>query len=154
MTWAANRIPVSEKGMVEPQDVVHAALTRCFRRLPSFENKLKHGFFAYTLQAVRNEIINLSKRKTPMGEEINGQALSSGKTPLDDVISKEERQRIDLALSGLPIKKQDLFIARAELQMSFPEVALHLGYPSAEAARKDFGRTILKLAKLMDVPQS
>ena len=154
LAWAAKRIPLAEQGLVEPHDVVQAALARCFRRVPTFNNEMKHGFFAYTLQAVRNELINLSKKNTPMSEEVDERNLPSGRTPLDDIISKQEQERIQVALSELPSRKQDLFIARAELQMSFPEVALHLAYPSADAARKDFERTVLKLAKLMGSPQS
>jgi len=149
--FAHGRVPVSARGMLDTQDLVQVALMRTLQRLDAIDSRLSGSLLAYLRRAVLNQILDESRNagRRPRLVSLNGEPPGLDRDPLDALISREEHDRYEVALSRLAADQQEAFILRVEMDCSYAEIAEALGRTSAEAARMLVRRAIRTLVKLL-----
>jgi len=150
--WARGRLPDYARSLKDTDDLVQEALTRSVSRLAVFSNETEGSFLRYLQRAVKNLILNEIRRtqsQNPAGE-LDANIADTGQSPIERFVDRESLTRYETALDRLTAEEQELVVARLELDMSFQEIALHTGRPSADAARMAVTRAVRKLAKVMD----
>jgi len=70
-------------------------------------------------------------------------------SPLEEVVGGQALQRYEKALASLDEGDRDAIIARVELGLSFGDIALMTDKNSADAARMQVSRALVKLAQAM-----
>jgi RNA polymerase sigma-70 factor (ECF subfamily) len=71
-------------------------------------------------------------------------------SPLEEAIGQQALDKYERALERLRPGEREAIIARAELGLSYEELAVALGKPTADAARKAAQRALIRLAEEMD----
>jgi DNA-directed RNA polymerase specialized sigma24 family protein len=72
-----------------------------------------------------------------------------GPSPLEEILGLEALQAYESTLATLPAELQEAITLRIELRFSHQQVAEALGYPSADAARMQVARAVMRLAEAM-----
>lgn len=149
--WSHGRLPRYARDLLQTEDIVQVAMESTLRKLETFDNRRSGSFLAYMKTAVMNRIRSEIRRlkAKPKKVELNEAIPDTRMSPLDRVLDRETQDRYSQALQKLSALEQELIIGRLELQMSFRELALHTGKPSAGAARQATNRAIEKIAKVM-----
>jgi RNA polymerase sigma-70 factor (ECF subfamily) len=149
--WAHGRLPARARGLSDTDDLVQMTLIRALNHVEDFESRHEGAFLAYLrqilLNQVRDEIRKTNRR--PSGEEIGDDLQDPGPSPLDQTIGRQAVERYEAALATLPKDQQQAVIMRLELGMTYEEIALAVGRPTANAARKMVERAIARLAEQM-----
>lgn len=149
--WASGRLPSWARDMVDTGDIVQETVIRFIRQIERFEPQHEGALQAYLRKALRNRIreeLRRTSRKPPaepMGEPPPDEAAS----PLEEAIAGQAFERYEAALETLREEERDIIIARIEIGLSYPEIAAHLGKPSADAARMAVSRALVRLAEAM-----
>jgi RNA polymerase sigma factor (sigma-70 family) len=149
--WAHGRLPARARGVSDTDDLVQMTLIRALNHVEDFESRHEGAFLAYLrqilLNQVRDEIRKTNRR--PSGEEIGDDLQDPGPSPLDQTIGRQAVERYEAALATLPKDQQQAVIMRLELGLTYEEIALAVGRPTANAARKMVERAIARLAEQM-----
>jgi len=150
-TWVRGRLPAYARGLTDTGDLVQDALMCSLSQLSDFKQTTDRGFLRYLQTSVMNGLRKEIRRHKRRGQHVEfpEELISDHRTPLDEVLEKEQLELYDQAVESLSNEEQDLVVARLELEMSFRDVAIHLGKPSADAARVAFHRALRKLADRM-----
>ena len=100
-----------------------------------------------------NRIKNEVRRaiRSPVQAALDSQIEDDALSPLEALVGKETMAAYDGALEQLEARDRDLIIGRVELGLSFAELALASGRPSADAARMAVGRALVRLARHLRV---
>jgi RNA polymerase sigma-70 factor (ECF subfamily) len=150
---AHGRLPRWARTAADTADLVQETLMNTFRRLDTFEPRGNGAMRAYLRQALQNRISNARRaaiRRPPSEALQDDDHRDEGPTPLELVMSVNERERYLKALNGLRTEDRDAIIGRVELGYSYEQLATALGKPSAEAARLAVRRAIVRLANAME----
>jgi RNA polymerase sigma-70 factor (ECF subfamily) len=149
--WARGRLPRPIRDLADTSDVVQEALVQTFTHLGTFEHRGEGAFQAYVRQAVMNRIRDELRRanRQPERGALEESWPDEGPSPLDAAIGAEALDRYDAALQRLTADERDLVVARIELGLTYAELAVALGRPSADAARMAVGRALIRLAQEM-----
>jgi len=149
--WAHGRLPNYARGLKDTNDLIQEALTGAVARVQVFQQDHDRSFLHYVRKSILNGMLNqihhaqvehrFGERETP--------PTPKPRTPMDDLIDRETLDRYEKALATLSGVEQDLVISRLEFDMSYKDIALHTGHPSADAARMAVARAIQKLAVCM-----
>lgn len=150
--WARGRLPTHARGLLDTEDVVQDAILRTLDRLDSIDVSKQGGFLKYLQAAVLNRVRSEVRNSATRNRKLQGLAeedFDREPSPLDEFVSRDQRERYERGLLQLTPEEQDLVTGRVELQMSYEELAIHVGKPSADAARMACKRAIEKLAQSM-----
>jgi len=149
--WASHRLPLWARDRGDTEDLVQETLVQTLGRLKDFEPQHEGALQAYLRQAVLNRIRDAVRRagRRPRQDTLDDSILDEATSPLEQAIGAEALARYDAALAALPAADQEAIIGRIELGYDFPELAVALNKPSADAARMAVRRSLLKLAELM-----
>jgi RNA polymerase sigma factor (sigma-70 family) len=149
--FARGRLPRWARDLADTDDLVQDTLLQTFKRLDVFEPRHTGALQAYLRQAVLNRLRDEVRRKfrAPDRVDVEGVDLDSGKSPLEEAIGHEMMETYERALARLRPEEREAIIGRLEMGFSYEELALALGKPSADAARKAAQRAILRLAQEM-----
>ena len=90
-----------------------------------------------------------SNESRPRPPEPAGAPNDPGMSPIEASIGEEAIARFNRALAKLTEEERELIIARVELGMSWREIAIAHGKPSADAARMAVSRAQEKLVHLL-----
>jgi RNA polymerase sigma-70 factor (ECF subfamily) len=71
-------------------------------------------------------------------------------SPLEEAIGREALEGYERALRRLSPGDQEVIITRVEMGFTYDEMAVHLGKPSSEAARKAAQRALVRLVEEME----
>lgn len=150
--WAAGRLPSRARSLADTDDLVQITLIRALNHLKTFEPKGRGAFAAYLRTILRNQIVDHIRRagRTPGGEELKEQIAIDEPSPLERAIGRENIERYEAALDELKEKQREAVVMRIELGFTHQEVAAELGFPSANAARMQVARALMRLAEVMD----
>jgi RNA polymerase sigma factor (sigma-70 family) len=136
-------------------DVVQEVFVGIVRTLPDFEGESEEDFVRYLSGAVRNRIIDAlrhhaaGRRDGRRGRTPEVEVSGSDPTPSWMASLAEQMEVYRAAVAELPEREQRVLEARLEEDQQFKDIALALGLPSADAARKAFHRAQARLlAKL------
>ena len=148
--WAHGRLPGYARNLADTDDLVQVTLLRTLKRLPSMATGEGGSFLAYMRQVLRNEVRDELRRRgrrpriEPLPEEDSAapQPLATARDPI--VLADYER-----ALGAITPAQRDAVVLRLEFGMTFPEIALELGLPSAAAARMRVGRGLADMARAL-----
>ena len=156
--WASGRLPKWARDMTDTQDLVQETLLQVFRKIDGFECRGEGALQAYLRQALMNRIRNELRRFDRRGVhgELDSQAPDPEPSPLEQAIGRQGAERYERALSRLRDEDREALVARLELGCSYEEMAVALGKPSADAARKAAQRALVRLVAEMkrDAPSA
>jgi RNA polymerase sigma-70 factor (ECF subfamily) len=148
--WASGRLPRWARNLTDTDDLVQDTLLRTFKRIDEFEPRGVGALQAYLRQAVFNRIRDELRRKgRPLEADLDGVAADEAQSPLEQAIGREAIERYERALARLRPVEQEAIIGRIEMGYTYEELAMALGIPSAEAARKAAQRALVRLAEEM-----
>jgi RNA polymerase sigma-70 factor (ECF subfamily) len=149
--WARGRLPRYARGMADTQDLVQETLLQTFKNIEGFQAAGQGALQAYLRQALMNRIRDELRRFDRRGAPamLDSQTPDASASPLEEAIGREAAERYEHALETLRPDEREAIIARVELGMSYDEMALALGKPSADAARKAAQRALVRLASEM-----
>lgn len=152
--WASGRLPRWARGIIDTDDLVQETVWRTLGRIDAFEYREETGLTAYLRQAVMNRIKNELRRavRSPLRAPLDIQLEDDALSPLEALVGEEAMAAYDQALELLDSWDRDLIIGRVELGLSFAELALASGRPSADAARMAVGRALVRLARRLRTP--
>lgn len=150
--FARGRLPRQVRGIVDTPDVVQDALLQTFTHLNGFEDRGDGALRAYMRQVLVNRIRDEVRRaaRRPTGEPIEDGHVGPDQSPLEAAIGRQGVERYEAALSALKADDRELVIARVELGLSYPEIALSTGRTSANAARMAVVRALVRLTEAME----
>jgi RNA polymerase sigma-70 factor (ECF subfamily) len=150
--WARGRLGPSARGLCDTEDLVQNTLIKAVRNLETFQAVGASGFQHYLrmaiANAVRDEIRNAHRR--PAETPLSPAWPAEDPSPLERAIGKQRLARYEAALATLTGEECDAIIARFEFGFTHDELAVALGKPSADAARKLCARAIQRLLVAMD----
>jgi RNA polymerase sigma factor (sigma-70 family) len=149
--FARGRLPRWARDLADTDDLVQETLLRTFKRLDAIEPRRSGSLQAYLRQAVLNRLRDELRRKSraPERVEVDGLDLEGGESPLELAMGREAIDAYELALERLKPEEREAIIGRVEMGFSYDELALALGKPTPDAARKTAQRAIVKLAEEM-----
>lgn len=150
--FARGRLPRQVRGLVDTPDVVQETLLQTFTHLNGFEDRGDGALRAYMRQVlvnrIRDEVRRASRR--PAGEPLGEDHPAPDVSPLEAAIGRQGVERYEAALARLKVDDRELIIARVELGLSYPEIALSTGRTSANAARMAVVRALVRLTEALD----
>lgn len=149
--FARGRLPRWARDLADTDDLVQDTLLQTFKRMDVFESRHTGALQAYLRQAVLNRLRDEVRRKfrSPDKVDVEGVELNGGRSPLEEAIGQETMEAYERALGRLKPEEREAIIGRLEMGFSYDELALALGKPTADAARKAAQRAILRLAQEM-----
>lgn len=149
--WARGRLPRWARDLADTDDLVQETLLRTFKKIDDFEVRGIGALQAYLRQAVLNRIRDELRRKAraPVRVEFDGLNIEAADSPLEEAIGREAVDRYEAALARLKPEEREAIIARVELDYTYEELAIALGKPTPDAARKTAQRALLRLAEEM-----
>jgi RNA polymerase sigma-70 factor (ECF subfamily) len=148
---AHGRVPFWARNAMDTGDLVQETILQAFKRLPFFEHRQDGAFVGYLRRSlvnrIRDQFRNAARR--PASVELGEEGVDGGASPLDLVISDEDRTRYMAGLGKLKRMDRDAIVGRLELGYSYEQLAVVLRKPSAEAARVAVRRALTRLAEAM-----
>lgn len=154
--WAAGRLPMSARSLLDTSDLVQETLLRAVGNLGSIEARGPGGFEAYVRHAVLNRIRDQIRwaRRRAGSEEASESLVDPTPSPLEEAIGADVVQQFETGMAQLTEEEQQLLHLRIELDMSYEEIATLMGRPSPDAARMAIQRSLHRLAYAMGHPSS
>lgn len=150
--WAHGRLPGWARSVVDTGDLVQDAAIQVFKRIGDFDYRGEGSLHAYLRQAIMNRIRNEIRAagRRPTTEVLDDGVRDPALSPLDLAIGSEALDRYEAALARLRPEERELIIGRAEIGLTYPELAEATGKSSADAARMAVARALVRLAEEMD----
>jgi RNA polymerase sigma-70 factor (ECF subfamily) len=149
--WASGRMPRWARDAADTQDIVQDTLLQTLKRIGDFEPRREGALQAYLRQAVMNRIKDLIRRHNRRGasEALDTGIEGDGPSPVEAAIGSQTAERYERALARLRPEDREANIARVELSCTYEQLAVALGKPSADAARKAAQQALVRLAAEM-----
>jgi RNA polymerase sigma-70 factor (ECF subfamily) len=149
--FASGRLPHWARDLTDTDDLVQDALLQTFKKIGEFEPRRVGGLQAYLRQAILNRLRDELRRKARQGQAVTVDDIEAddNDSPLEHAIGREAIERYERALAGLSVEERTAIIAKVEWNYSYEEIALELGKPTPDAARKAAQRALIKLAERM-----
>lgn len=150
--WARGRLPKWARDLADTDDLVQDTLLRTFKIIGDFEPRRVGALQAYLRQAVLNRLRDELRRKArrPDATDLDGLEDVAAQSPLEAAVGRETVEDYEQALQRLRPEDREAIIARVEIGYTYDELAVALGKPSADAARKATSRALLRLAVEMN----
>jgi RNA polymerase sigma-70 factor (ECF subfamily) len=149
--FASGRLPHWARDLTDTDYLVQDALLQTFKKIGEFEPRRVGGLQAYLRQAILNRLRDELRRKARQGQAVTVDDIEAddNDSPLEHAIGREAIERYERALAGLSVEERTAIIAKVEWNYSYEEIALELGKPTPDAARKAAQRALIKLAERM-----
>jgi RNA polymerase sigma-70 factor (ECF subfamily) len=149
--WAHRRLPSWARNSSDTADVVQETVLHTFQNLGTFEPQRDGALLGYLRRSLINRIRDRFRyaARHPAPAAIDNLSIEGGESPLEMLISKEDRRRYEDALIRLRPGDRDAIVARVELGYSYEELAVILKKPTPGAARLAVHRALLRLGDEM-----
>lgn len=149
--WARGRLPRAARSVIDTDDLAQEVLLKALRNVDHFEAAQQGALQAYLRKALDNRILDELRRtrRMPGHADLDTQAAAHDPSPLEEAIGHEACERFENALERLSPRDREAIVDRLEFGASYAEVAVDLGLPSPDAARKTVTRALLRLARGM-----
>jgi len=150
--WARQRLPLGMRDLNDTDDLVQVTLMKALDQLDRFVPEHRGAFFAYLRRILHNQICDEVRRsrRRPRPEVLNDQHPDRSRTPLEVAIGSETLEAYEAAMAKLTEEQQQMLWLRLELGFTHQEIADAIGIPSANAARMQVARALVRLAEVMD----
>jgi len=149
--WATGRLPRNARSLLDTGDLVQETLLRALETIGSIGARHPGSFESYVRQAVLNRVRDQVRwaRRRGAGQVDSDSLVHPGPSPLEEAIGSDVVRRYEEAMSVLSDDERQLLHLRIELDMSYEEIAVLVGKPSADAARMAIQRSLHRLAVAM-----
>lgn len=149
--YAAGRLPVSVRDMLDTQDVVIEAVHRGMVHLDHFEARHPGALLAYMRTTLRNLIVDYvrSRIRQPPKVSLDDRHADGSQSPLERVLGEEQMAIYEAALARLRSRDAALVTLKIEEHLSYADIATELGFTSSNSARVAARRAVLRLAHEM-----
>jgi len=149
--WARGRLPAYGRDLAETDDVVQTTLIRALGGVQRFRPERQGAFLAYLRQILVNTVRNeIRKSRRQPGRETLEEELEDPRPSVhDQVAAGETIEAYERALETLQERQRQAIILRVEFGLTFPEIAAELDIASANAARMQVSRGLVKIAEEM-----
>jgi RNA polymerase sigma-70 factor (ECF subfamily) len=149
--WAHGRLPAAARGALQTQDLVQDTLMHVIQRLPSFNPRHEGAFQGYVRTTLWNRIRDLARHHSRTGARVPLEAdvPADDWSPLDLAVGRETLDRYEAALERLRPDDKALIVARIEMGLPYPEMAVMFEKPSVAAVHMAVSRALVKLAEEM-----
>lgn len=149
--WARGRLPGHARDLSDTDDLVQTTLIRTLGKLDDLRLENTGSFLAYLRQVLLNETRQELRRSGRRRERGVGDALEALDAGLPEAvrtsISPETVLDYERALDALPEPQRQAVVLRLEFGLTYPEIALELESPSANAARMMVSRSLARIAE-------
>jgi RNA polymerase sigma-70 factor (ECF subfamily) len=161
--FIALRLDPKLRARIDPSDVVQEAQLEAFRRLGDFLQRQPMPFRVWLRQTAYERLLKLREhhvatarrslqREQPLPQRssllLAQHFLATGSTPSQRFSRREIARRVNQALAQLPEADREVLLMRHFERLSYEEVAAVLQIAAA-AARKRYGRALLRLQRLL-----
>lgn len=149
--WAHGRLPPAARSALQTQDLVQDTLKDVIEHLPSFEPRHEGAFQGYVRTTLWNKIRDLGRQHSRRGPsvELDPDLPAQDWSPLDLAVGRETLDRYEAALERLRQDDKALLVARIEMGLPYPEMAVMFDKPSVAAVHMAVSRALVKLAEEM-----
>lgn len=149
--FARGRLPKARRDLAETDDLVQVTLLRALNNLDRFESRGQGAFFAYLRQIMLNAIREEIRRHGSRPDHTSDldAAPAAPDSVIANAVGEQTLEAYEQGLEQLGAQQREAVILRVEFDMSYPEIALELDCPSADAARMLVARGLQRLAELM-----
>jgi RNA polymerase sigma-70 factor, ECF subfamily len=153
--WARGRLPLHARDLSDTDDLVQTTLVRALEKLDVVRVEHRGSFLAYLrtvlLNAVRDEARRTRRRRelgltNPRTSDDDEAPPPEGVTPAIEPATVLDYER---ALGALPEPQRQAVILRLEFGLTYPEIALELDAPSANAVRMMLSRAMVQLSRAL-----
>ena len=150
--WARGRLPAAARDLNDTDDLVQVTLLKTLDQLDRFVPRHGGAFFAYLRRVLHNEICDAVRRarRRPRAESLDERQPDAARSPLESAIDDEALEAYEAAMAKLTAEQQEALWLRLELGFTHEEVADATGAASANAARMQVARALVRLAEAMD----
>lgn len=150
--WARGRLPGWARDLLDTDDLVQETMIKTLRTIDVFEYRTDAALQGYFRQAVMNGIRNEIRRahRHPKAAPLDSEQAADELSPLETLIGKQTVDAYESALAQLSDDQREAIIGRIELGLSYQDLAVAMGRPSADAARMAVGRALVALAKRLE----
>ena len=151
--WAAGRLPLGARGLLDTDDVVQETVVKAVRQLDHLDINDAGGLQAYLREALSNRLIDAYRRTGRRASEtgLDSAIPAEDTSPLEAAIGRETMARYEAGLKRLKRTDRQAVILRVELCYEYDEIAGMLGKSSAAAARVAVSRALARLSREMRV---
>jgi RNA polymerase sigma-70 factor (ECF subfamily) len=148
---------------LDPSDVVQEAHLTVARRMHDYLKRRPMSFKLWLRKTAYERLLDIQRHhlrraRRSVGREVALPRRSSlllarpllarGASPEQEMARREFNDRVAQAVSELPASDGEILLMRHGEEMAFDEIAAILGIEAA-AARKRFGRALIRLQKLL-----
>lgn len=149
--WARGRLG-GFRDLSDTDDLVQITLLRALDRMEGFESRGPGSFLAYLRRILQNQVREEFRRaaKRPPIAGLSEELPCEGRSPLEQAIDREALESYEAGLARLSGPQQEAVLLRVEMGCTYPEIAVALGCPSANAARMVVARALVRMAEVID----
>jgi len=138
---------------VTASDVVQGTLVEARRYADGFRGTTQAEWRAWLLRVFRTRISRLTRKWTPtivdLGEDGELGPIDPRTSPSQSAARRERSEALANALLWLDPRDCELLRLRHDERLEFAAIAERLGLPSADAARKRYGRALHQLREIL-----
>lgn len=151
LRWAHGRLPAGARDLLDTNDLVQITLIKALRHVDRFEPGREGGFLAYLHTILRNTMRDEIRRnrRLPDRDTLDDFLPEDRPALLERTLGSDKVAVYERGLARLTVEQQRTVVLRLEFGWSFVEIAEALGRSSAEAARLQFNRALVRLARYM-----
>jgi RNA polymerase sigma-70 factor (ECF subfamily) len=151
LTLLRGRLPPAARSVTDTVDLVQDVWTKALHRLPEFEGQRAGAFWAFLRRIATNHLIDTFRKAGARGpsaalpDATVDEFSACGESPSHELLAYEAGVNFDRALEALSLREREALLLHFELHRPWDEIALDVGYPSGDAARKAVKRAAHKL---------
>jgi RNA polymerase sigma-70 factor, ECF subfamily len=153
---AREELPSDLGGKLGASDVVQDTIIKGLERFPQFEGTTREEFARWLRAILRNHLANVIEAWNAQKRDVSreqpgnsGIADSSRTSPSSALLSREEWERLESALSILPDESRTVILLRHRDDRTFAQIGAAIG-KSEEAARKIWVRAVERLQHALE----
>lgn len=153
---AREELPSDLGGKLGASDVVQDTIIKGLERFPQFEGATREEFARWLRSILRNHLANVIEAWNAQKRDVSreqpgnsGIADSSRASPSSALLSREEWERLESALSVLPDESRTVILLRHRDDRTFAQIGAGIG-KSEEAARKIWVRAVERLQHALE----
>jgi RNA polymerase sigma-70 factor (ECF subfamily) len=150
--WARGRLPRHARSLADTDDLVQTTLIRTLDSLGDLRLAHAGSFLAYMRQVLMNAARDEMRRSGLRNDHAASSASRGGSgreptSPAAEALSPEFRLDYERALEALPEPQRQAVVLRLEFGLTYPEIAIELESPSANAVRMMISRSLVEMAR-------
>ena len=150
------------RARLDPSDVVQESLLEVVQRMSDFLDRRPMPFHLWVRKTVYERLLNARRDHRAAKRSVNREValpdpsslllakplLPGGPSPSQQLAARELADRVSRAVAGLAEADREVLLMRHAEELSYEEIACLLDL-EASAARKRYGRALLRLRKVL-----